>query len=263
MSDYYTMLGVEHDCTFQTLKKAYYRKVKNCHPDLFNNSLLKTEEFKQLVGAFDVLSDPEKRLLYDARLRSADYNSTGRHEVIVATSSIMDSPADDILEELISGNEIPPDTSLATLMLDIVRTEVFITFREGKNYFFQKRYQAAAKCMERAVAMSPGNILYRTYFARTLAIAHQYRKAKSQYRAALKLGKRRMPVQRMARVKRELETVRQRHHPLAYRLAALFNVSRNEHSIPYDEELINATNRSMKRLMKQQQAADKERKMLK
>ena len=256
------MLGVEHGCTFYTLKKAYYRKVKNCHPDLFNNSLLKTEEFKQLVGAFDVLSDPEKRLVYDARLKSADCNSAGRNEVIVATSSIMDSPADDILEELISGNEIPTDTSLATLMLDIVRTEVFITFREGKNYFFQKRYQAAGQCMERAVAMSPGNILYRTYFARTLAIARQYRKAKAQYRAALKLGKRRMPVQRMERIKRELEVVRQRHHPLTYRLAVLFHVARDEHSIPYDEELINATNRSMKRLLDQQQADGQEHKRL-
>ena len=263
MSDYYTILGVECDCTFQTLKKAYYRKVKSCHPDLFNNSLLKTEEFKQLVGAFDILSDPEKRQLYDTRLKSADYNSSGRNEVIVVTSSIMDSPADDILEELISGNIIPVDTSLATLMLDIVRTEVFITFREGKNYFFQKRYQAAAIFMERAVTMSPGNIIYRTYFARTLVIARQYRKAKAQYRAALKLGRRRVPKQRMRRVKSELEMVRQRHHPLAYRLATLFNVSRHEPSIPYDEELINATNRSMKRLLEQQQTADKERKMLK
>jgi curved DNA-binding protein CbpA len=263
MADYYTILGVKRDCEFQSLKKAYYRKVKNCHPDLFNNSPIKTEEFKQLVCAFDVLSDPEKRLLYDARLKSADYNNEGREEAIVSTSSIMDTPADDILEELISGNNIPNDTSLATLMLDIVRTEVFITFREGKSYFFQKRYQISLTFMQRAVEMSPGNVLYRVYFARNLAVLQKYSKAKNQYRAALKLGKRRIPPQRMERIKREIDFIKQRHHPLAYRLASLFSTSRDEHRIPYDQQLINATNRSMKQLLNQQKIDDQERKMLK
>ncbi len=246
------MLGVERDCGFQVLKKAYYRKVKHCHPDLFNNSPIKTEEFKQLVCAFDVLSDPEKRLIYDGKLKSAAYR-VGRDEAIIATSSIMDTPADDILEELISGNTIPNDTSLATLMLDIARTEIFITFREGKNYFFQKRYRAAFTFMERSVDISPGNILYRVYFARTLVVLRKYSKAKAQYRAALKLGKLRIPAQHLGRIIQELKLVSQCHHPLAYRLGSLFNSSRDEHSIPYDQKLINATNRSMKRLLSEQQ----------
>ncbi len=262
MTDYYIILGVEHDCGFASLKKAYYRQVKHCHPDLFNNSLLKTEEFKQLVAAFDVLSDPEKRALYDKKLTADAYRNGQSETVITATSSIMDSPADDTLEELISGNIIPVDTSLATLMLDIVRTEIFITFREGKNYFFQKRYRAAFACFEKSVQQSPGNIIYRVYFARTLAVMRQYRQAKQQYNAALRLGRRRMPIQNMAGIEQELKLVKQRHHPMTYRLGALFSGSAAEVAIPYDQKLIKATNRSMARLLNQQQEKAKQHKLL-
>ena len=68
IENYYSILGVERNSNFQELKKAYYRKAKECHPDRFNNSPQKTEEFKVLVGAFDVLSDPAKRRRYDQRL---------------------------------------------------------------------------------------------------------------------------------------------------------------------------------------------------
>ena len=57
--NHYKVLGVETDCDFASIKKAYYRRVKECHPDLFGGSKSKEEEFKFLVLAFDVLSDPD------------------------------------------------------------------------------------------------------------------------------------------------------------------------------------------------------------
>ena len=40
---HYELLDIEVNCDFSTLKKAYYAKAKQCHPDLFSNSPEKTE----------------------------------------------------------------------------------------------------------------------------------------------------------------------------------------------------------------------------
>ena len=57
--NHYELLGISNDCGFSALKKAYYRRARECHPDRFGNSPEKAEEFKQVVEAFVTLSDPE------------------------------------------------------------------------------------------------------------------------------------------------------------------------------------------------------------
>ena len=57
MANYYDLLEIDPQSSFETLKKAYYRKAKTCHPDLFGNSLEKNREFQLLVEAFNVLSN--------------------------------------------------------------------------------------------------------------------------------------------------------------------------------------------------------------
>ena len=69
--NYYEILGIGRECGFAALKKAYYRRARECHPDRFGNAPEKVEEFKLLVEAFVTLSDPEKRRQYDASLFSA------------------------------------------------------------------------------------------------------------------------------------------------------------------------------------------------
>ena len=63
--NYYEQLGIAPDCDFAAIRKAYYRRAKECHPDLFGNAPEKAEEFKRLVMMFDTLSDPGKRRAYD------------------------------------------------------------------------------------------------------------------------------------------------------------------------------------------------------
>ncbi|MBO5898720.1 MAG: DnaJ domain-containing protein [Clostridia bacterium] len=67
--NYYDLLGIDPQSSFETLKKAYYKKAKTCHPDLFGNSPEKTQEFQLLVEAFNVLSNAEKRRCYDESLQ--------------------------------------------------------------------------------------------------------------------------------------------------------------------------------------------------
>lgn len=62
--DYYEVLGVSKNASDQEIKTAYRRQALKWHPDR-NKSPEATEKFKQINKAFEVLSDPQKRQLYD------------------------------------------------------------------------------------------------------------------------------------------------------------------------------------------------------
>lgn len=65
MSDHYQTLGVSRDASAEEIKRAYRKKARTLHPDV-NPSPEAAEEFKRVAHANDVLSDPEKRRIYDA-----------------------------------------------------------------------------------------------------------------------------------------------------------------------------------------------------
>ncbi|MCP3965354.1 MAG: J domain-containing protein [Lentisphaerae bacterium] len=202
---------MEHDCSFADIKRAYFKRSKECHPDLYRNSPVKTEEFKQLVEAFDILSDFSKRQRYDLKFKSEEERLSAG--ITPCDEIIMDSQSDDVLEELIVGNERPGNTTLARLFMDLEKTEVLMTFREGKNLFFCKRYRQAKSFLINAVTMSPHNIVYRVYLARALAVLRECKLAKYHYRKALATGHSREPSQQLKRVSYELDMVNRKHHP--------------------------------------------------
>lgn len=63
--DYYEVLGVPRSATEKDLKAAYRKLARKFHPDVNPNDKSAEEKFKEVSGAFAVLSDPEKRAKYD------------------------------------------------------------------------------------------------------------------------------------------------------------------------------------------------------
>lgn len=63
--DYYEVLGVARSASEQEIKKAYRRVALECHPDRNPDDPNAEERFKVASEAFQVLSDSQKRQVYD------------------------------------------------------------------------------------------------------------------------------------------------------------------------------------------------------
>src|SRR5262249_38100948 len=64
-TDYYKTLGVSRTAKTEDIKKAYRRLARRHHPDVNPGNKEAEERFKQISEAFEVLSDPKKREVYD------------------------------------------------------------------------------------------------------------------------------------------------------------------------------------------------------
>lgn len=63
MTDYYEILGVDRNASDDDIRKAYRKMSRKYHPDLAGAEF--EDKFKEVNNAYEVLSNPEKRRMYD------------------------------------------------------------------------------------------------------------------------------------------------------------------------------------------------------
>ena len=65
MADHYDVLGVSRDSSADEIKRAYRKLARELHPDV-NPDPHTQEKFKEVTAAYETLSDPQKRQMYDS-----------------------------------------------------------------------------------------------------------------------------------------------------------------------------------------------------
>ncbi|CBI15287.3 unnamed protein product, partial [Vitis vinifera] len=98
--DYYNILKVNRNASEDDLRRAYRRLAMIWHPDKNPSNKREAEaKFKQISEAYDVLSDPQKRQIYD--LYGEEALKSGQHHNHHPNPSFRFNPrdADDIYEE--------------------------------------------------------------------------------------------------------------------------------------------------------------------
>jgi DnaJ-class molecular chaperone len=114
VKDPYEILGVARAASPEQIRKAYRRLAKKLHPDLNPGNTDSEERFKEVAGAYELLSDPDKRQRFDSGEIDASGAQRPRPQFYkdFAAEAAEDSPyqnrsgfadfaADDILAELL------------------------------------------------------------------------------------------------------------------------------------------------------------------
>src|SRR5579864_3414773 len=64
-ADYYKTLGVSREADADEIRKAYRKLARKHHPDLNPGDKAAEDRFKQVQVAYDILSEPKKKQMYD------------------------------------------------------------------------------------------------------------------------------------------------------------------------------------------------------
>ncbi|KAK3130433.1 hypothetical protein QOZ80_6BG0493370 [Eleusine coracana subsp. coracana] len=135
---YYDVLGVSPAATDAEIKKAYYIKARQVHPDKNPNDPLAAEKFQELGEAYQVLSDPTQRQAYDS------YGKSG-----ISTEAIIDPAA---IFAMLFGSELFEDYIGQLAMASMASLDVFSEEEQIDERMLQERMRVVQKEREEKLA---------------------------------------------------------------------------------------------------------------
>ncbi|XP_060173575.1 chaperone protein dnaJ 10 isoform X2 [Lycium barbarum] len=130
-TEYYDILGVSPTATESEIKKAYYIKARQVHPDKNPNDPQAAQNFQVLGEAYQVLSDPGQRQAYDAHGKSG-----------ISTDAIIDPAA---IFAMLFGSELFEEYIGQLAMASMASLDIF---SEGED-FDAKKLQEKMRVVQR------------------------------------------------------------------------------------------------------------------
>uniref|UniRef100_A0A453L5Y7 J domain-containing protein n=1 Tax=Aegilops tauschii subsp. strangulata TaxID=200361 RepID=A0A453L5Y7_AEGTS len=143
---YYDVLGVSPAATEADIKKAYYVKARQVHPDKNRNDPLAAEKFQELGEAYQVLSDPAQRQAYDS------YGKSG-----ISTEAMIDPAA---IFAMLFGSEIFEDYIGQLAMASMASLDIFGEDEKIDARKLQEKMRAVQKEREEKLAEKLKNRLH-------------------------------------------------------------------------------------------------------
>ncbi|XP_021284444.1 chaperone protein dnaJ 10 [Herrania umbratica] len=137
-TEYYDVLGVSPSATEAEIKKAYYIKARQVHPDKNPNDPLAAQNFQVLGEAYQVLSDPAQRQAYDA------YGKSG-----ISTEAIIDPAA---VFAMLFGSELFEEYIGQLAMASMASLDIFTEGEQFDSKKLQEKMRIVQKEREEKLA---------------------------------------------------------------------------------------------------------------
>jgi len=142
--NYYAILGVSRDAKPAEIKRRYRQLVRRFHPDVSEDKEAAHRRFVRIVEAYQVLSDPGRRLAYDGQLQSPTGTASGERRAPAPARPPTPPPP---------ARRRSPDRAAS----EVRQRRVGQLLAEAERCFAQQDYPATVKWCQKVVSLDPQN----------------------------------------------------------------------------------------------------------
>jgi molecular chaperone DnaJ len=157
--DYYDVLGVSRNATQDQIKSSYRKLAKKYHPDI-NKEKGANEKFKEVQEAYDILSDPQKKQMYDQFGHAAFDQTAGSGPFGGGAGGFQDVDLGDIFSSFFGGGRTRRQPTGPVTGNDVIaRVQIdFMDAIKGKRIKFRHIYDQMCTHCHGTGAESPSDI---------------------------------------------------------------------------------------------------------